>query len=165
MDVRNREAYLVKRVSQSLHEMRFTLHAMYQIIDHTADVGIKVEALSQGELFVSAAEAMFDLMFIRKRSLIPSIEVMIEINAPAMDQLLVRWLQELLFVFESRRLVFSKFWIDEISDTMLRGSASGLKFDSTRHTQKLDIKAVTYHHIEVREDKDGNWHASVIFDI
>lgn len=145
--------------------MRFTLHAMYQIIDHTADVGIRVEAATQGELFVSAAEAMFDLMFSQKRSFIPTIDVPIEINAPAADQLMVRWLQELLFVFESRRLVFSKFWIDEISDTMLRGAAKGIKFDSTRHTHKLDIKAVTYHHIEVRMSGDGSWHASVIFDI
>lgn len=138
---------------------------MYQIIDHTADIGIRVEEPSQGALFVSAAEAMFDIMVSSKREFIPSIGVPIQLDAPSVDQLLVRWLQELLFVFESRRLVLLKFWIDSITETHLEGMAKGLKFDSARHSQKLAIKAVTYHQLEVLRDAGGVWRARVIFDI
>lgn len=138
---------------------------MYEIIDHTADIGIRIEAASLGELFVSAAEAAFDLLVSTKRSHIPAVEVPIRIEAPAIDQLLVRWLQELIFVFESRRLVLTKFWVDEIDEHHVEGSAKGQKFDPTRHEQKLDIKAVTYHRIKVEKGKDGLWRAEVIFDI
>jgi len=138
---------------------------MYQIIDHTADVGIRVEADSLPELFIEAASAMFDLMIEHRRRLIPSIEVPISVEAPSLDQLLVRWLSELLFVFENRRLVLSSFWIDEIGGGRLFGSAKGLKFDATRHARKMEIKAVTYHKIRVEQTGGGRWLAEVIFDI
>lgn len=138
---------------------------VYQIIDHTADIGIRVEDPSLDGLFVSAACAMFDIMVSQKREFIPSIGVPITIDAPSVDQLLVRWLQELLFIFESRRLVLSKFWIDSMTATHLEGSAKGLKFDHERHSQKLTIKAVTYHQLKVAREEDGLWRAQVIFDI
>lgn len=138
---------------------------MYQIIDHTADIGIRIEAASLEELFQGAAEAFFDLMVESKREFIPSIEVNIDLSAPAVDQLMVRWLSELLFIFETRRLVLSRFWIDEIDEKHVRASVKGLKFDSTRHEQKLAIKAVTYHMLKVERGKDGLWRVEVIFDI
>jgi SHS2 domain-containing protein len=137
---------------------------MYEIIDHTADVGIRVEGASLGELFSTAAEATFDLMIESKRSYIPSIEVPISIEAPNVEQLMVRWLQELLYIFDTRRLVLSKFYIDDIDATHLEGMAVGMKYDSTRHHQRLDIKAVTYHRLRI--DREGErFRAEVIFDI
>lgn len=138
---------------------------MYEIIDHTADIGIRVEAPTKEELFVAAAEATFDLLISSKRAFIPSIDVPLVVEAPALDQLFVRWLQELLFIFERRRLVLMKFWIDRMGETTLEGRAKGLPFDSTRHAQKLDIKAVTYHQLQVGQDASGRWRAQVIFDI
>ena len=137
----------------------------YEIIDHTADIGIKVEGSSLEELFVSAAEATFDLLVESRRPFIPAIDVPVVIEAPAVDQLLVRWLQELLFVFEKRRLVLTKFWVDRISETSLAGVAKGLPFDSTRHRQKLEIKAVTYHRLRVARGDDNRWRAEVVFDV
>jgi SHS2 domain-containing protein len=138
---------------------------MYKTIEHTADVGISVEAPSLPELFTEAARAMFELMVTSRRGYIPSIEVPIEVEAPSLDQLMVRWLSELLFIFESRRLVLSKFWIDEMDEGRLVGSAKGLKFDDTRHSQAMMIKAVTYHRIRVERDASGAWRAEIIFDI
>jgi len=137
---------------------------MYEIIDHTADVGIRVTSPSLEGLFVEAAGAMFDMMVEQRRALIPSIEVPVQILAPTLDELMVRWLSELLYVFETRRLVFTNFWIDELGEGRLVGSAKGLKFDSARHAQKLAIKAVTYHRIRVERFERG-WMAEVVFDI
>lgn len=138
---------------------------MYQIIDHTADIGIKVEGSSLEELFLFSAEATFDLMVESKKKLIPSIEVPVKIEAPSVDVLLVRWLEELLFVFERRRLVLMRFFIDSISERALSGAAKGLPFDPTRHRQKMAIKAVTYHGLSVEKGEGGLFAAKIIFDI
>lgn len=120
---------------------------------------------SQEELFVFAAEATFDLMVSSRREYIPSIEVPISVEAPAVDGLMVRWLSELLFVFERRRLVLSRFFIDNIDERSVAGAAKGIPFDSTRHRQKLEIKAVTYHGLVVERGEGGLWRAEVLFDI
>ncbi len=138
---------------------------MYEIIDHTADIGIRVQGGSMEEVFLQAAEAMFDLMIGQKRPLIPAIEVPIRVEAATPDELLVRWLSELLFLFESRRLVLTRFWIDRIDGSALEGAAKGLKFDETRHTRKLLLKAVTYHGLKLAQGPGGRWQAEVIFDI
>ncbi len=138
---------------------------MYEIIDHTADIGIRIEAETQEALFLDAAKALFDLMVRCKREFIPAIEVPIAMTANAPDELLVKWLSELLYVFETRRLVLTNFWIDRIDNKNVVGAAKGIKFDDSRHVQQLAIKAVTYHRLEVKQDADGRWQAQVIFDI
>lgn len=137
----------------------------YELIDHTADVGIRIKGSSLGDLFLKAAEALIDITFSTKKSIIPAIGVPLAIEADCVEQLLVRWLQEILFIYETRRLVLTQFWVDEIDERHLVGSAKGTKFDDARHSQKQDVKAVTYHQIEVKKDEDGSWYAKVIFDI
>ena len=136
----------------------------YEVIDHTADIGIRVAAENLEELFIRAAEAMFDVMVASKPNLTANINVPIEISAERQDELFVKWLQELLYVFDTRHLVLSSFYIDKLSETMLSGTAKGMKFDELRHELKRQIKAVTYHKLAL-EKKDDAWHATVIFDI
>lgn len=138
--------------------------AEYELIDHTADIGIRVKGSSQEELFLRAAEAMFDILVKPKRFLIPSINYPVSIAAEGTDRLLVRWLQELHLAFDMRRLVLSHFWIEHISPTSVSGGGTGVKFDDTRHRMGTQIKAVTYHHLKV-EELNGVWTAEVIFDI
>ncbi len=138
---------------------------MFQIIDHTADVGIQVEGATLVDLFSEAAEATYALAFDAHRDPHPPISVPIEASAPALDELLVAWLQECLALFQTRRLVLGHFWIDEIDEKHVVGGAKGRKFDSARHSQQLEIKAVTYHQLEVSRGDDGNWRARVLFDI
>lgn len=144
----------------------------YEIIEHTADIGIKVSGSDLNEIFIQAAVAMFEVLIDSKPGLIPSITVPVQIKTAQVDKsgvkpiehLLVKWLQELLFIFESRHLVLSHFYIDEITDNYLEGAAKGLKFDKARHKLKCEIKAVTYHQLSL-EEKNDDWHAQVIFDI
>ena len=136
----------------------------YEIIDHTADIGIRVKGSSQEELFLYAAEALFDILATPKRPLIPAITYPVAIEADSVDSLMVNWLQELHLAFDMRRLVLTHFWIDEITPTRVEGGGKGLKFDGTRHRLGMQIKAVTYHHLKV-EEKNGEWIAEVIFDI
>jgi SHS2 domain-containing protein len=138
---------------------------MYKVIDHTADIGIEVKGSSLEELFVRMAEAFFDLMFRVKRPTLASIEATIIVEAASADELMVKWLAELLYICETRHLVLTTFRINTILPTRLEGAAWGLTFDETRHEQKLSVKAVTYHQLDVSQDDHGRWKARVIFDI
>lgn len=135
-----------------------------EIIDHTADIGIRVMGSSLEELFLYAAQGMFQILAQPKKNLIPAISFPVDIEADNLEQLLVRWLQELHLAYDIRHLVLSYFWIDEISHNKLSGGGKGMKFDSTRHNLGTDIKAVTYHKLKV-EKKDDLWIAEIIFDI
>lgn len=145
---------------------------MYEIIDHTADIGIHVMGNDLEEVFIRAARGMFDVMIESKANLIPAITVPVHIKISDAgktglkphEDLFVKWLQELLYIFEMRHIVPTHFFIDQISDNELEGCVKGLKFENTRHHLKCQIKAVTYHKLSLAKKEDG-WHASVIFDI
>ncbi len=147
--------------------MRCTVNLMnahYEIIDHTADIGIRAKGSSLEELFLCAAEGMYGILATPKKPLIPSINYPVAVEAPSVDELLVRWLAELHLAFDMRKLVLTHFWIDEISETRVIGGGKGMKFDETRHRYGTQIKAVTYHKLRVEREGAG-WVAEVIFDI
>lgn len=135
----------------------------YKIIEHTADIGIETEGASLAELFLICAGAVRDLIV---DSMVPKVKVVISlsINADSREGLLVKWLEEILFLFETKELVPVEFQIDEISDTRLKAVVSADKFDPKIHTPKYQIKAVTYHDLAVREE-EGRFKTRIIFDI
>jgi len=144
----------------------------FQILDHTADVGIQVEAETLEDLFRCAAEAMFSVIVDSKSNLIPALSIPIEINCKdfeikdkgVFERLLVKWLQELLYIFETRHLIPTHYYIDNMSESIIEGCVKGQRFDRNRHKLKSLIKAVTYHKLKV-EKNDTCWFAQVIFDI
>ncbi|MBE9535011.1 MAG: archease, partial [Proteobacteria bacterium] len=79
------------------------------------------------------------------------------------ETLLVSWLQELLYLLDTEDLLFGRFQVN-LKDLALEATAWGEIFDPEIHTMKTEIKAVTYHQLEVVEDAQG-WQAQVIFDI
>ena len=81
-----------------------------------------------------------------------------------MDELLVAWLSELLYLYEVEGLLLCDFALTEIDEGSVKGVATGEEFDENRHDIKTSIKAVTYHQLEIKE-QDGLWQAQVIFDI
>jgi SHS2 domain-containing protein len=135
----------------------------YETMDHTADLGVRIFGRSCEEIFTNAAYALFDLWTdlqrVQKVFCYP-----IAVQALDRDDLLIRWLSELLFLGTSAGYLFRDFSISQFNPTSLRAVACGEKFDPSRHEIKTEIKAVTYHQVEIRE-KDGAWEAQVIFDI
>jgi len=132
----------------------------YEELDHTADVGIRAYGASLEELFANAAAGMFslitDLETVKARG-----EVEVRVKAEDVGGLIVNWLQELLFLHETQRLLLCEF--DVALDGMsLTGHARGEKIDKRRHELKLVIKAVTYHNLKVDRAKGV---AEIIFDI
>ncbi len=135
----------------------------FRILDHTGDLGILVYGRDLEELFRNAGEAFFDIITDVQR-VRESTERIIRIEGPNLEDLMVRWLGELLYVHDVDGLLFRSFWIDELRDGLLKARARGEAFDERRHVMKTEIKAVTYHKIQVKEEKEG-WSARIIFDL
>lgn len=135
----------------------------YELIDHTGDLGLKIRSADLKSLFCEAATALFDVI-----SDLDLIEVREEreISVVGMDneELLVAWLNELLYLHEVERLLFRDFKIIEIGEGKLKGTAGGEVLREEYHIIKTAIKAVTYHQLEVRKE-NGGWSGRIIFDI
>lgn len=135
----------------------------YEFIDHTADIGIIVRSASKEELFEKAAMAVFDI--IGNLNQIKADEKMdIEIKGEDEEELMVNWLNELIFLFDAKGWLFSKFDIEEINDKILKATCSGEKFKPQVHRIKRELKAATYHNILISKDRIG-WSLRIIFDI
>jgi SHS2 domain-containing protein len=135
----------------------------YETFDHTADIGIRAFGRTVEEVFVHAAEALFEVLT-DLDSIREHLTREVEINGSDREDLFVRWLGELLYLCEGEGYLFREFSIFHLTPTSLRATARGERFDPSRHEFKTEIKAVTYHQVEVAQ-KDGMWVGKVIFDI
>ncbi len=135
----------------------------FETFDHTADIGIVAHGASLAEAFANAAKAMFSLMVdldkVESRE-----ERRVEVEADDLEGLLVAWLAELLYLSEVDNLVFSRFEVQEISDTRIVGRAFGEPLDLERHNPQLMIKAVTRHMLQVAPE-NGGFQVRAILDI
>lgn len=136
----------------------------YEQIEHTGDIGIRVFGKTRKQLFEHAAFALFDLMT-TVRLVKPIVEQSIEIHAADQEELLVNWLSELNFIFQTDYQLFCKFKISDLTDTFLRAIVSGEPVDSTRHEISNEIKAITFHKLKIDKSAEGTWIAQIIFDI
>jgi SHS2 domain-containing protein len=135
----------------------------YQIIDHTADLGIIVKGPDIKSLFVVAAQAMTDIMVkgdIRDRKVIRDVLV----EGEDFPDLMVRWLGEILYLFEGENLILNSIEIKSISPVQVKSTLTLTSFEPKYHKVLREIKAVTYHQISVDKTNDG-WETRVIFDI
>jgi len=135
----------------------------YEFIEHTADLGLKAYGASVEELFVNAAEGLFDAL-VSPKSVEEREERVIEVEAEALDELMVSWLAELLYVYDTEKFVFKRFDVKRLKGNQVEAIARGEVLDPARHEIKTGIKAVTYHKLYV-EESEGGWETQVIFDI
>ncbi len=142
---------------------RFGCMTGYRIIDHTGDMGIKVRGKTLPELFQNAALAFFDILIKGSEPQTP-LEEQISVSANDAEQLLVNWLGEFLYLYDTKRLIFHKFEIKEFEDDRIYAVARGEILDPKRHRVKTEIKAVTYHGLKI-EKKRGVYSTIIIFDI
>ena len=136
---------------------------MYELFDHTADLGLRVESPDLPSLFREAAEGLFSVIVAEIPRQAPAREVGIRVEAERMDHLLVDWLHELLYRFETEALLFGGFEV-EIHDSRLNATARAWTVDEARDSLLHEVKAVTYHHLRVEQTERG-WIAEVILDI
>ena len=138
----------------------------YEFFDHTGDIGARLEGRTLDELFASAALAFSDTI-----SPLEAIDARraeeLDVAAPELDLLLVDFLSELLYRFDTRGWLTRSAQV-EIRERdggwALEGTLIGERHDPTRHQTRVLIKAVTYHGLEITRT-EGTWSARVVFDI
>ena len=136
---------------------------IYQPLDHTGDLGMRVFGADLHELFAHAAWGLFDLMTDAER-IEPRISRDLSVEALDLEDLMVRWLGELLYAYDTDRFLTVNVDFHTLEPTRLHATLRGEPFDAARHPIDTEIKAVTYHQIAV-ERLDAGWQARVIFDI
>jgi len=135
----------------------------FEIIDHTADVAIAAYGADIKRAFANVALGMFSIMTdIGKVKDTTSRNV--DVTADDRKDLLIAWLNELLFIFEVEKMLFKRFDIVTLDKTTLKAKCYGEKIDPKRHRIKTEIKAATYHMTQI-EEKRGGVRIQVLFDI
>lgn len=132
----------------------------YRLLEHTADAMVEAYGKGLGERFGNVAYAMFDLITDASK-IEPKGELKITLDAGSREQLLVDFLQELLFLHDTEDLVLGKFEVTT-DGKKLEALVWGEKFDEKKHPKRAVVKAITYHKLEFN---DRNGTVTVLFDV
>ena len=135
----------------------------FEVIDHTADIGIVVYGADIKQVFVNAAVGLFNLI-LDTDSVKETIEHNLELSSQDTESLLVEWLNELIYVLDAEHMVFRSFEVDQLGSSRIKARCFGEKIDPQRHVFKREIKAATYHMLTVDREHNG-YKAQVIFDV
>lgn len=135
----------------------------YRYVPHTADVGVAFEAASLAELFEDAVRVVRELA-VGDSPVEPHEPRTLDMEASDAEELLFNLLRELFYWYATDRFVPARAAWERATPTGLRGRIFGERFDPTRHEQQPEVKAVTRHALDVRE-QNGRWHAAVVLDL
>ena len=144
---------------------------MFRLVDHTADLAIEATGATQGEALAEAARGLTAVLTGREDAQglgRPDQEVRFVLEAPDLDAMVVAFLSELLWLHESKDLLWvgGRVQVAEAPGGLLRVTAegNGVHHDPARHGRGVEVKAVTYHGIRL-ERQDGGWRLWVLLDI
>ena len=136
---------------------------VFEILEHTADIGLRAWGAGPAELFAHAGLALqsiaVEMEKVTERAAYP-----IAAEGEDYESLLVNFLNEVLYYLDGERVVMGRFEIDRISPESVSGRGWGEPRDPERHPPKLVVKGVTYHQLEVVHNA-GRWTARVFLDI
>jgi SHS2 domain-containing protein len=135
----------------------------YIQIPHTADMAARIYGSTLKELFENAAYAMFD-MSADLSSGAPEIVQHVRAGGADMEDLLVSWLNELLFRSSSEDIIFTGFTVDSLHENEVKAAVKGFRADPGKRTCKAEIKAATYHDLNIVKTP-GGYEVAVVFDV
>jgi len=135
----------------------------YELLEHTADIGIRVKASDLAGLFKSAGLAITDISAEKQKTQYPEKhKIVIDQKADNIEELFFNWLNELLSAGAAEGLIFEDIQINQINENFIDAIAVGS--DIRNYKVNTEIKAATYHQLKV--EKTGPlWQAEVIFDV
>ncbi len=140
----------------------------FEPFEHTADIGLHAWGRTAEELFAEAALGMVWLLVNPEKVRVAETR---EITFSAMDleEALIVWLQEILYLYEVKRFIPASIEVREVRGGSVRARLHGEPVDRARHELKTDIKAATYHDLRIervrQEDGSELWRTRIIFDI
>lgn len=135
----------------------------YRITKHQNELAVRITGNSQAELFVNSGFALFEVIAdadkIEVKERLP-----LEVEGADRDELIVNWLRELLYLYQSGGYLLKEFKITEVKDSLVKAEVCGEKIDPDRHEIKQEVATVAEH--KSRMQKTGNqWVAQVIFEL
>lgn len=139
------------------------MNAGYELVDHTADIGVHAWGHTREEVFELAAEGMFSLIC-DPMTIDATRVVEVAVGASQPDLLLAAWLNELLYRFEATGVVFETFEVTELTDTTLKARVGGEPLDPRRHAICGGVKAATLHQLSL-QPWEGGWEGFVLLDV
>ena len=138
---------------------------MFETFEHKADIGVRGKGKSVSEAFSECAKAMF--------SVIANIGAFegkeadeLKMEAENLEELLVKFLSELLYLQDTKKKIYNKFNLyitEDGGEWKLKGKAFGEKIEA-KHCLKGEVKAATWHQLKV-EEEGGQWLAQCVVDV
>jgi SHS2 domain-containing protein len=135
----------------------------YEILEHTADIGLKVYGRTLPELFVHSALGLVAIA-VDGQDVAPGERCPLSARGADLEELLVNWLSEVLYFMDAEGWVFSDFRIRRWEANEIEADGTGQRLPPEKRSRAVAVKAVTYHQISVRETAEG-WEAVVYLDI
>jgi SHS2 domain-containing protein len=135
---------------------------MYEVFEHTADLGLRIRAADLETLFSDAGKALYSLI-VDLAAVEPRQEATFHVKGRELDYLLFDWLNELLFAFEKGHMLYGEFSVTRDAEG-ITAVARGEPLDPARHELDHEVKAITYHGLKVQQES-GGWLAELIVDI
>jgi SHS2 domain-containing protein len=137
-------------------------HPAYEVLEHTADVGLKAYGATLPELFVNAARGMIALA-LEPQEVRPAQCRPLTARGEDREELIVHFLSEILYALDAEGWQFSEFRIRTLEATAIEAEGWGERAERSAH-RRVAVKAVTYHQVSVTPTAEG-WEAVVYFDI
>jgi SHS2 domain-containing protein len=136
-----------------------------EFFDHTADLGMRIRGSDYDDLFRTAAEGLFDVIVANRDAVCPIHGETVSLQADTTIDLLIAWLNELIFRSETRHFLYTQFRVQVAPDGLsLQAEIRGEPIDRDRHVLDHEVKAVTHHALSLEHDDQG-WMAELILDI
>jgi SHS2 domain-containing protein len=133
----------------------------YEELDHTADIRLRVRSPSPDSLFAETALAMMQIVYGESRP--GQIERTIGLESGNIENLLLDFLSEVLFISEVDYIVFSSLTV-HISGNSLRAQLAGEPFDPERHRGGTEIKGISYSGLSIVKEDEG-YVLDILFDV
>ena len=136
---------------------------MFELFDHTADLGLRISASDQKSLFAEGARALMSVIVSNPECVEPREALTLKVAGRDLEYRFVDWLDELLYLFESKRFLSRDFDVT-FGKEGLTATVRGEQYDAAHHVLAHEVKAVTYHGLRMEQAPAG-WIAEVILDI
>jgi SHS2 domain-containing protein len=133
----------------------------FVILEHKADLKIRVFGKTKEELFENAMIGMLEAAKYEKKIKNQKSKIKIKIKSFDLPSLLVDFLSEVLYLVETKKLVFEKAEFKKFAENEIEAILIGKPLKR----MEVNIKGVTYHDLDIHQERDGTWEAAILFDI
>jgi SHS2 domain-containing protein len=133
----------------------------FEILEHRADLKIRVFGRTEEELFENAMVGMLRAAKYEPTKQLATKQQTIKISSLDLPSLLVDFLSEVLYLVETKKLIFEKVKFKKFTENEIEATLTGKPLKR----MGVHIKGVTYHELDISQEKDGTWQATILFDI